>query len=205
MFDPLVVDDSAQLDRVLDTGRAAPRVLPQQLHSPLASSSSSSSSSSSARPKLSDALHVAFSPKRPRSSQAFVSPRALKNPPRHAVSPSAGRVNLDVPTPRPRSKTTSQPQIHVNAPTPSSTNSKFTKMARGLARDIEIEQNRIGRMEDQGAGLVHNTVRDRTRPKGRIIVVCRPRHCSVYFYSTSRNCEGHCKRTRLFARCHGFD
>jgi hypothetical protein len=31
------------------------------------------------------------------------------------------------------------------------------KMARGgLAKDIEIEQNRIGCMEDQGTGIVHN-------------------------------------------------
>ena len=99
MFDPLVVDDYVQLDRVMETGRAPLHTLPAQLRSPLASPMASSSSISSAKPprsKLSDALHqVAFSPKRPRSAQSLMS---------------------------------------------GSTDSGFTRMARGLAREIEAEQ-----------------------------------------------------------------
>lgn len=146
IFDPLVVDgdDTEQLDRVLNTGRHAPHIL----RSPLASSSSSSSSSSP-RPKLSDALHnVAFSPKRPRSVQPFVSPRAPRNPSRRPVSPSPGKVNFDVPTPRPRAKASSQFSLSVPS---SDNNSKFTKLARGIAREIESEQKRVARMEEETA------------------------------------------------------
>ncbi|KAH9923578.1 hypothetical protein B0H21DRAFT_797396, partial [Amylocystis lapponica] len=181
-FDPLVVDDTAELDRVLQSGHAAGFTL----RSPVSSGQSSSSGSepaspnlTSSRPKLSDALNrAAFSPKRPRSALSHRSPSShplpsLYNgnaPQLHPRSSSPFvREQYDVSTPKSRQTgrlnqslsyvqqqslppATVDPEVHVHPATPSIANSsKFTKMARGLARELEMEQSRWG---DQRADVV---------------------------------------------------
>lgn len=135
----------------------------QNLPSPLQSSSSSSASDSdngqSSRPKLSDALRrVSFSPKRPRSAQSNRSDSRNHHPapsPLAHTSPlpqsNANTSYSNAPTPRPAKRTNifptytaspqqHQPQVRLQPPTPTSTSSKFSRMARGLAREIEEEQ-----------------------------------------------------------------
>jgi hypothetical protein len=154
-FDPLVVDSTAELDRVLQSGYAPPfGSQPSHIHSPLHSSSSSSASDSETpRPKITDALRrVSFSPKRPRSAQAdrhhvASSPLARSNP---LPNPNAGVLH-NMPTPRPGKRSTilshspaapaPNPEVCVQPPTPSTAGSRFTKMARGLAMEIEEEKH----------------------------------------------------------------
>ncbi|KAI0317641.1 hypothetical protein OF83DRAFT_1120269 [Amylostereum chailletii] len=132
--------------------------------------------SSSARPKLSDALsHLTFSPKRPRSptiprasSPALTHSRSHRsrtsnNIQQHVSPPSRAHSQFPTvheedggPTPRPsrtqkqtassRAPPPSRPEIKVRPPTPSTANSKFTKMARGLARELQ-EQEEEGRWQ----------------------------------------------------------
>lgn len=168
MFDPRVIEDSAQLDMVLSTGHAPPHTLNATLKSPLASSSSSASDSprqSSRRPRLADGLSQAtFSPKRPRNPQPFVSPRAERsNGTRNGISHSPGRVSFDIPTPRAKSHSKMHPQVHVQPPTPSNASSKFARMAKGLARDIESERGKLQNgIEDD---VVPTPSRERSRSK----------------------------------------
>ena len=169
MFDPLVIDDSAQLDMVLSTGHAPPRTLNAGLRSPLTSSSSSvsdSSHQSSRRPRLADGLSQAtFSPKRPRNPHPFVSPRPERsNSTRNGISHSPGRVSFDIPTPRNKSHSRMHPHVTVQPPTPSNASSRFTKMAKGLAKDIESERERLqSRVEEDG---VPTPSREKSRSKG---------------------------------------
>jgi hypothetical protein len=155
-FDPLVVDSTAELDRVLQSGYAPGfGSHPSHVHSPLHSSSSSSASDSETpRPKITDALRrVSFSPKRPRSAQSnhsdrhhvASSPLARLNP---LPNPNAG-VLPNIATPRPgkrsnillsHSPTAPNPEVRLQPPTPSTVGSRFTKMARGLAKEIEEEK-----------------------------------------------------------------
>ena len=169
MFDPLVIDDSPHLDRVLSTGHALPRTLNSNIRSPPSSSSSSTSDSphqSTRRPKLSDGLsHATFSPKRPRNPQAFVSPRVERSTgTRNGISHSPGRVSFDIPTPRPKSHPKVRPQVNVQPPTPSNASSKFTKVARGLAREIENERDRLQSRTEEDSALTPS--RERPRSKG---------------------------------------
>lgn len=154
-FDPLVVDDTAELDRVLESGRAMTAAsLAARLRS-TAESSSGSDSDTSNRPKLSDALQrvSTFSPKRPRSAPinqhqgagpSTTTYRRSHSSPTQAVNFDTSQEN-NIPTPRPRSKraVARQPEVHIQPPTPSSIGSQFTKMARGLAKSIEEEQRNI--------------------------------------------------------------
>ncbi|KAG5651272.1 hypothetical protein H0H81_009238 [Sphagnurus paluster] len=142
-FDPLVVDSTAELDRVLQSGYAPAYAQPQPIQSPLHSSSSSSTSDSdthpASRPKLSDALRrVSFSPQRPRSNAGSpaMSTRALPND--------------NMPTPKPRRRpnifpSPQQPQVRLQPPTPSSVGSQFSRMARGITREIEHAQQHTDR------------------------------------------------------------
>ncbi|EJF61064.1 hypothetical protein DICSQDRAFT_106734 [Dichomitus squalens LYAD-421 SS1] len=180
-FDPLIVDDTAELDRVLQSGHAPPGTIRS------ARSLSSSSSSDltepispqpqqESRPRLADALsHLTFSPKRPRSAQGFASPRASNviirssTPDRSAIAR-----HLPASTPRPQRRVNqslsyaqnsvsisqghAEPEVQITPATPSlrqshreqqqqqqqqdkekDESSKFTAMARGLAREIEEE------------------------------------------------------------------
>ncbi|KZV76266.1 hypothetical protein PENSPDRAFT_741426 [Peniophora sp. CONT] len=121
---------------------------------PSASSSASDSSSGPATPpagsprgNLSAHLaHLTFSPKRPRSP-AHAKSRSTT----HAHRAQSPLQTHDDPTPRARKVRSSssthahghahlQPEINVRPPTPSTADSKFTRMARSLARDIEAAQ-----------------------------------------------------------------
>ncbi|KAI0051082.1 hypothetical protein FA95DRAFT_1485994 [Auriscalpium vulgare] len=166
-LEPVVVDNTMDLDRVMpprNTHTAGYRT-----RSPRSALSSSSSSSepetpdpTTSRPKLSDGLpHLMFSPKRPRSPAL-----AGSRPTSPALSYTRGHTKRSAstgtsplyedpqngePTPRPRRVHTVnsqqpahliRPEITVRPPTPSTANSKFTKLARNIARDIEHEQTR---------------------------------------------------------------
>ncbi|KII90515.1 hypothetical protein PLICRDRAFT_39079 [Plicaturopsis crispa FD-325 SS-3] len=198
-FDPLVVDDSAELDRVLRSGQTATHLPPHLRSPPLAPSSASSSSSDSgsgperSRPKLSDALQrVDFSPKRPRSAQghhaspAQLSARSVRTAHGRSQRPTSPLVSTgprplspaNEPTPKARKRYTfpqsPAPAVAVQPPTPSTAGSKFTKMARGLAREIEAEQSQWGARNDaadqsrweggSGVPLAQSTVRARHGP-----------------------------------------
>ncbi|KIM72446.1 hypothetical protein PILCRDRAFT_829734 [Piloderma croceum F 1598] len=163
-FDPLVVDDTAELDRVLQLGHAATAASLAARLRPTAESTSSGSDTDSStrsnRPKSTEALHrvATFSPKRPKSTQPMRAhlnhtqnhtrtagpstfQRSNSSPPRG----TSKKDENDFPTPKPPPKRSSvhQPEVIVQLPTPSTVGSKFTKMAKGLARDIEAEQRVI--------------------------------------------------------------
>ncbi|GBE85280.1 hypothetical protein SCP_0704670 [Sparassis crispa] len=133
-FDPVVVDDTAEIDRILQSGHTGVVV-----RSPDCSSSATSdsepaslrSNTRSPRPKLSDALHkVAFSPKRPRSAQAHLSPHSR---PHSSLVPLFGTAHptlrarpppttlgseADAPTPRPRQVSRNQSLSYVQESMP---------------------------------------------------------------------------------------
>ncbi|OBZ71751.1 hypothetical protein A0H81_08633 [Grifola frondosa] len=149
-FDPLVVNDTAELDRVLESGhRGLPASRYPHSSTPSASSDSEPpsphSDSRSPRPKLSDALHhVAFSPKRPRTLQS-----QARQP---MVRPSSAPAEQDTgarPPPRTNQSLSYVQQTSITLPanpkppTPlTANNSRFTKLARGLTKEIEEEQTR---------------------------------------------------------------
>lgn len=208
MFDPLVIDDSAHLDMVLSTGHAPPRTLNADLGSPLASSSSSVSDSphqSSRRPRLADGLSQAtFSPKRPRNPQAFVSPHAERsNGSKNGISHSPGRVSFDIPTPRAKSHSKMHPQVHVQPPTPSNASSKFTRAAKGLAREIESERERLQNRVEEDAAPAPS--REKSRSKGNP-ALSRFRLGLNYFssrsYGPQRNRQTKPQVTHTSSRCH---
>lgn len=69
---------------------------------------------------------------------------------------------------RPRTAPIPQPEVQVQPPTPSSSDSRFTKMAKGLARDIEAEQRSMWgaalREADGDVSVIaQSTVRDRKK------------------------------------------
>ncbi|PBK97754.1 hypothetical protein ARMGADRAFT_650965 [Armillaria gallica] len=173
-FDPVVVDDTAELDRILASGYVPPPSLSSRsvrLRSPQsATSSSSDSEGQQSRPKISDALrHVSFSPKRP------YSPRGAKdhNVARHAPSPlrrqpTLPTVERDVLTPKPRSTKRAtdlsyasphQPQVRLHPPTPTPTpsGSRFSKMANGITKELDHEI-------EQGHRHYQSSAADRTTP-----------------------------------------
>ncbi|KAG5353911.1 hypothetical protein C0989_000154 [Termitomyces sp. Mn162] len=149
MGDPLVVDSTAELDRMLQTGHVSP------IASPLLPSSSSSDSESghdnpkpsTTRPKLADSLRrVSFSPQRPRSNPG--SPRISSRQPRilnqNEPLPPAEKKRTDIFP----SYGTPRPQVRLQPPTPANTSyvaqsqsqSQFTKLARGITREIQYAQ-----------------------------------------------------------------
>ncbi|KAG2034860.1 hypothetical protein BDR03DRAFT_963866 [Suillus americanus] len=113
------------------------------------------------RRKLSDNLQrVGFSPRRPRNLQkstaAQLSPsrahsyvhdapdfQHIPSYSRKATTPKARKashsVSFDVDA-TPVRRHVSQPQVNVQPPTPSASSSKFTRMARGLAKDVHEAQ-----------------------------------------------------------------
>ena len=155
--DPLVVDSTAELDRLLESGHAPP----PSLQSRVASSTSSASSVNgedahgvqqphpSPRPKLTDHLrHVSFSPKRPRNAQASVS---------------------NLPTPRPARKlnafpsyasSPAQPEVRLHPATPSTNGSKFTRMARGINKELEATQQQLASEQQQHSLVDRNPFHD---------------------------------------------
>ncbi|KAG6844373.1 hypothetical protein H0H87_007365 [Tephrocybe sp. NHM501043] len=144
---PLVVDTTAELDRILQTGHVP------HITSPLQSSSSSSDSESNhanqhphiTRPKLADSLRrVSFSPQRPRSnpSSPRISARHLPHTSQNEPTPQPSRKRADVFP----SYGTTQPQVRLQPPTPTNASfasqspSQFSKLARGITREIANAQ-----------------------------------------------------------------
>jgi len=155
-YDPLVVDSTAELDRILQSGHAPPPSTARP-PSPTSSVTSGSDSSPKRRPKLTDHLRqVSFSPQRPRSIQSQhpanpVSPLARST---SQVEPNKIENSMNVPTPRPArrsnvfqsyasSPVTTQPEVRLHPATPSSTGSKFTRMARGINKELEATQQQL--------------------------------------------------------------
>ncbi|TFK23421.1 hypothetical protein FA15DRAFT_620875 [Coprinopsis marcescibilis] len=174
-FEPLVVDSTAELDRILESGFAQPHQISisRSVHPtpPTSASGSDSDPGSPSRSKLSDHLrNVAFSPKRPRTTQMH----RLNASPAHQQQTQYPHLGSPLPkkksqqqhqpngtmdfsltnmTPRPTRRVVSshvsktpvsqaqQPEVRLQPPTPSTASSKFTRMARGIAK--EIEQNQI--------------------------------------------------------------
>ncbi|KAF8133420.1 hypothetical protein EV363DRAFT_1259120 [Boletus edulis] len=107
------------------------------------------------RPKLSETLQrVGFSPRRPRGSQPRASQHAMPESSLRHADPNVLRRNM---TPRARKATVAfdttatpirrhvsqhvvQPSVNVQQATPSTSGSRFTKMARGLAREVRQAQ-----------------------------------------------------------------
>ena len=150
--DPLVVDSTAELDRLLESGHAPPPSLQSRsLHASSASSASSAVNDEEAqgiqqphpspRPKLADHLrHVSFSPKRPRNAQASVSNLPTPRPARkHTVFPSYA-------------SSPAQPEVRLHPATPSTNGSKFTRMARGINKELEATQQQL--LSEQQQSLV---------------------------------------------------
>lgn len=172
---------------------------PRSEHSTSSSSSElDTPDPTSSKPKLSDALsHLMLSPKRPRSPALRARPAspAHIHPSTHRPIPSSSRfesqhprqshqsnarvsslraVQPDVgegePTPRPRKIQHLQVAEQDDAPTTSTANSHFTRLARGLAREIELEQSRwhapvdVEGLSQVGAKESRHAQRTRTMP-----------------------------------------
>jgi hypothetical protein len=79
-------------------------------------------------------------------------PAQNNKPDAHPSAPSPlahPSTSFNAPTPKPRSRrnifpssVSTQPEVRLQPPTPSSAGSQFTKIAKGLAREIEAEQSR---------------------------------------------------------------
>ncbi|TEB30524.1 hypothetical protein FA13DRAFT_1733395 [Coprinellus micaceus] len=181
-FEPLVVDSTAELDRILQSGYAPQN---QSVHPTPPTSHASSSSrtdsepASPPRPKLSDHLRtLAFSPKRPRTVPMSPGHNAQTSPlaKRSTLSRSS---SMDIATPRPARRApihnpTPHPELRVQPATPStntttSSTSKFTRMARGITKEIaesQADANRprrasVDKQESAAAPGKHNTVPSR--------------------------------------------
>lgn len=182
-FDPPIVDRSAELDRILSAQDTATRRVRSPYSEQTTSSEPDTPDPTSSKPRLSDALsHLTFSPKRPRSpalrprsaSSGHTHGRTLgtmsisnqQRPPQlhqETARPSSVRVSqVDVregePTPRPRKVHMRTQPINsdnvLRPPTPSTGNSNFTRLAKGLAREIEAEQSRWHTpLEVEGTGV----------------------------------------------------
>ena len=141
------------------------------LHSSSSSSDSEHAKSPTiTHPKLSDSLRksVTFSPKRPRSAQSNPSEVRHRIPISSPLSSSRHKLKdnergaghsapqaANMPTPKPKKRasifpsrpaspgpsSTGGPQVRLHPPTPSSAGSQFSKMARGLVKEIQQEEH----------------------------------------------------------------
>lgn len=177
------MDDTAELDRVLQTGQAP--VLVPSLRSPGSSSTSSESHPASPRPKLSDALlRVGFSPKRPRGVQSpkplsdtSLPPANRPRPHRRASGPEIAKhkpvpIEHLSPAQQSISYVAVDPEVKIQPPTPGSSlnQSKFTRAARGVAQEIEAEQVRW-KNALESTKPAQSTIRD-----GRAVKTQKARH-----------------------------
>lgn len=144
--EPVVVDDTAEMDRILQAGHSMAREnLSARLRRPSPPSSVTSDSESPARPKLVEALErVSFSPRRPRTVPARPAgrPSEVPAPPKTQAPVRKPPPTVhDTPRAQPRRLPSAMatPQAKLRSqPTPPS--SKFTKMARGINQDLEVER-----------------------------------------------------------------
>jgi len=172
-YDPIVVNNTAELDRILESGRAPPpslRSCSARVASPTPSASSSMTEEvrdqvqphPSPRPKLTDHLrHVSFSPKRPRNAQSN-QPNSGSPFPRPSSQKWENNASMNVPTPRPARKHNAFPsfppspaqlEVRLHPATPSTAGSKFSRMARGINKELEATQQQLA-SERQAAALV---------------------------------------------------
>jgi hypothetical protein len=176
--DPLVVDSTAELDRILESGRAPPPSLQSRsvrVTSPTPSASSSANEEvhgvqphPSPRPKLADHLrHVSFSPKRPRSVQSGSNPGSPF--PRLNSKNSKKWEDMNVPTPRSARRpnafpsytsSPAQPEVRLHPATPSTVGSKFSKMAREINRELEATQQQLAPEQPSAALADRNPFHD---------------------------------------------
>ncbi|TFY70332.1 hypothetical protein EVG20_g2673 [Dentipellis fragilis] len=145
---------------------------PKRPRSPAIASANSRSSS----PALS--LNRSY---RSRESNSVRLKRHRRAPPVQAPAPykpKAAVMQDEEPTPRARKMHSSglpQPAITVRPPTPSTANSKFTKLARGIAHEIGIEQSRWNPSRDKDfdpdsvegeiGARAHSTIREKPKLK----------------------------------------
>ncbi|THH14555.1 hypothetical protein EW146_g5788 [Bondarzewia mesenterica] len=138
--------------------------------------------------------HLTFSPKRPRSPHLSIrsaspalsytyshrsrssnaQPVEEHHLPPPSKSPFYSREHNEQlggqPTPKPKksriasSRPASGPEIALRPPTPSTANSRFTKLARGLAHELEIEQSRWHAPDTNGGVFAQSTVRVKPKP-----------------------------------------
>ncbi|KAI0755192.1 hypothetical protein C8Q80DRAFT_1248305 [Daedaleopsis nitida] len=134
-FDPLVVDDTAELDRVLQSGHAPAHTIRSARSSSPSSSSDSTGPLSppqqqDSRPRLADALnHLTFSPKRPRNAQSPIIPNASlrdSTPDRTAL-------------PRHNPRTSSPNALHASTPRPPRRMNQSLSYAQSNATHSRIE------------------------------------------------------------------
>ncbi|KAF9561056.1 hypothetical protein CPC08DRAFT_446461 [Agrocybe pediades] len=156
-YDPLVVDTTAELDRILESGHA-PQVSShnRSVHPTPPTSSGSASDSdggpphqSPSRPRLTDHLrHVSFSPKRPRTAPIPHSNHGspLARPTRDLHDEDA---SMYMPTPKPVRRANisamkqTQPDAKSNATAASNEASRFTRMARGINKEIQESKEQL--------------------------------------------------------------
>ncbi|KAI0078207.1 hypothetical protein K474DRAFT_1697183 [Panus rudis PR-1116 ss-1] len=176
-FDPLVVDDTEELDRILQPRTDIRAALSRSPQSSISSGTTSDASPvSSPRPKLSDALqHAVFSPKRPRSAQSTRSTRTHRSETRPesplARPHSSGAVRNKsqqslsyAAIPSPRKRNTDEPVVNVRPPTPEqvSEHSTFPRLAKGITKEIEAaRKTQRGAHARDGQPYAHSTVRQR--------------------------------------------
>ncbi|KAJ2914734.1 hypothetical protein MD484_g5681, partial [Candolleomyces efflorescens] len=160
--DPIVVDSTAELDRILQSGYAPPNrsIHPTPPMSQASSSSSDTEPGSPPRAKLSDHLRsIPFSPKRPRNPQPpspiiqhhhhrqpQASPLAKRNQGNATMLSANNSANMSTPRPTRRVSNPVQqtPEVRLQPATPSTStsNSRFTRMARGITKEISETQAR---------------------------------------------------------------
>ena len=152
------MDSTAELDRILESGHVLPQAASRSMSvhpTPPTSSASDSDSprqaNQASRPKLTDHLrHVSFSPKRPRTAQSGSS-NAGSPPPGPSRNLDERNISAHMPTPRPARRnifpsygsSPAQPEVRLQPATPSSTGSKFTRMARGINKELEATQEQL--------------------------------------------------------------
>ncbi|RXW21076.1 hypothetical protein EST38_g4784 [Candolleomyces aberdarensis] len=134
--DPIVVDSTAELDRILQSGYAPHN---RSIHpTPPMSNASSSSSASDTEPG---------SPPRAKLSDHLRSPSPLAKRNQGNVTMLSAN-NSNVSTPRPTRRVsnpvqqTPHPEVRLQPATPSTGSSKFTRMARGITKEITETQSR---------------------------------------------------------------
>ncbi|THH31182.1 hypothetical protein EUX98_g2995 [Antrodiella citrinella] len=172
-FDPLVVDDTAELDQLFQTYRSEGV---SGLQSPPSSGSASpvpQPTVTSPRPKLSDALHrVTFSPKRPRSAQATPhrTPRSGKRAePGISATPARERSQQSLSYATIRHSMIDEPTVHVHPPTPSQADgsSKFTKFAKGITAELQAENQVRRGANEKVTNVAQSTMRRRPQTTSR--------------------------------------
>ncbi|KAH8104479.1 hypothetical protein BXZ70DRAFT_1075478 [Cristinia sonorae] len=168
-FDPLVVDDSTELDQFFPQSRRELSGLQSPPPSDGAPSPTTRDIVHSPRPKLSDALHrVTFSPKRPRSAQNTPSHRSARQTKRNepsftAQSTARDRTHQSLSYGAIRHSIPDEPAVNVHPPTPSQADgsSKFTRLAKGITAELQAESQARRIANEKLSTIPQSTMRKR--------------------------------------------